>query len=222
LEVHNRRLERLSFRGHTRGGPAHDYLHYPVGALAVQDSPQGYLASGDAFTHRFDKVTMGFQNVKRVVDDSLVFADNIPDAFAKTAQYLSLIGKNGILQNPDKFVFCRQTIDWAGIRIGPDSVMPLSSHTEAILGFPSPTNVTDIRSFFALVNQVSHYYATQSRLLPFRELLKKGTTWYWDDHLEELFQETKRVISAEVERSVTSFDPERRTALLTDWCKSGI
>lgn len=194
----------------------------PWGRLRYKTAPQGYLASGDAFTHRFDKVTMGFQNVKRVVDDSLVFADNIPDAFAKTAQYLSLIGKNGILQNPDKFVFCRQTIDWAGIRIGPDSVMPLSSHTEAILGFPSPTNVTDIRSFFALVNQVSHYYATQPRLLPFRELLKKDTTWYWDDHLEELFQETKRVISSEVERGVTSFDPARRTALLTDWCKSGI
>ena len=29
-------------------------------------APQGYKASGDAYTHRYDKITMGVTNVKRV------------------------------------------------------------------------------------------------------------------------------------------------------------
>ena len=120
------------------------------------------------------------------------------------------------------FVFCERSVDWAGFRIGPDGVSPLPSHTDAIRSFPAPRNVTDLRSFMALVNQVSMFHATQPRLLPFRDLLKKDTTWFWDDVLDSLFHDTRASIAAEVEKSITSFDPDRATCILTDWSKSGL
>ena len=82
---------------------------------------------------------------------------------------------------------------------------------------------TDLGSFSALVNQqVAHYFATQPKLLPFRDFLKKGASWYWDDKLQAQFDEAKNVISFEIRNAVTSFDPTKPTALLNDWCKSGI
>ena len=56
---------------------------------------------------------------------------------------------------------------------------PTDRHREAV-----PENM---RSYWALVNQVSNYYATQPHLAPFRELMKKNTKWYWDDVLQQLF-----------------------------------
>ena len=78
--------------------------------------------------------------------------------------------------NPEKFHFAEDEVDWAGIRITKDKCRPLDSHVEAIRNFPVPVNVTDMRSFMALVNQVAPYYAVQPHLQPFRDLLKKGTS----------------------------------------------
>ena len=82
-------------------------------------------------------------------------------------------------------------------------------------------NVTDMRSFMALVNQVAPFYAIKPHLQPFRELLKKGSTWYWDNNLTNLFTEMKEYFSANIVGGITRFDLGIWTALLTDWSKAG-
>ena len=114
----------------------------PWGRLRYRTTPQGYKSAGDAYTHRFDKITVGVQNIKRNVDDSLLYESNIKDAFEATAKYLTLIGNNGILQNPDKFVFAKKVVDWSGLRIGENTVQPLPEHTAAIRNYPLLQHVT--------------------------------------------------------------------------------
>ncbi len=194
----------------------------PWGRYRYKTTPQGYKVSGDAYTHRFDKITVNVKDCARVIDDSILYKRTIKEMFVHVTEYLTLCGKNGILQNKDKFTFCKQTVDWAGCRIGPASVHPLPSHTESIRSFPTPKNRTDVRSFLALVNQVSPFYATQPKLLPFRALLSQSTPWYWDEVLDKLFVDTCELIAREVEKGIQSFDPTKRTCILTDWCKTGM
>ena len=61
----------------------------------------------------------------------------------------------------------------------------------------------------ALVNQVSLFCATQTCLLPFRDLLKKDTPFYWDETLDQLFNETKAHIAKEVGKGIMSFNLTR-------------
>ena len=70
-------------------------------------------------------------------------------------------------------MFTQPTVDWAGYRITMDGVEPFPKHLEAIRNYPMPTNLTDMRSFFALVEQVSPFVMIKPHLYPFRELLKK-------------------------------------------------
>ena len=42
------------------------------------------------------------------------------------------MGKNGIIQCPEKLQFGSKSVDWAGFTIGHDSVKPLPKHTEAV------------------------------------------------------------------------------------------
>ena len=126
------------------------------------------------------------------------------------------MGQNGILQNPDKLQFCQKEVTWSGFAITATGVKPLPEHTEAIRSFPSPKNLTDIRSFYALCNQVAHYYAVRPELEPILALLKKGQKFYWDQTLETLFEDMKMKIAEEVKVGVKLFEESLPTALLTD------
>ena len=56
--------------------------------------------------------------------------------------------------------------------------------------FPRPKNITDVRSWFGLVNQVAYAFSMTEQMHPFRELLKPATPFYWDDNLNKLFEES--------------------------------
>ena len=79
---------------------------------------------------------------------------------------------------------------------------PLPEHVKALQHFPVPKTLTDMRSYFALVNQVSPYYATQPELQPFRDLLKKNSVFYWDEVLGRLFKESKNKIADKVLKGI--------------------
>ena len=103
-----------------------------------------------------------------------------------------------------------------------DGYKPAESTLFAIKNFPTPTCTTDIRSWFGLVNQVAYTFS-QSRIMePFRDLLKKGQRFYWDDRLETLFQQSKSEILSQAEEGVRSYDLRRPTCLTTDWCRIGV
>ena len=88
--------------------------------------------------------------------------------------------------------------------------------------FPTPRNITDVRSWFGLLNQVSYAFSTAERMLPFRDLLKPAVPFRWDDNLDRLFEESKAVITTEIANGVKIFDKTKPTCLATDWSRDGI
>ena len=86
----------------------------------------------------------------------------------ESMQVLEHCSNNGITFNPEKFVFARDMVDYVGFEITKESVKPL----KAIKEFSAPTNITKMRSFFGLVNQVSFAFSMKDTMAPFREQLK--------------------------------------------------
>ena len=85
---------------------------------------------------------------------------------------------NGILQNPEKFQFCHKEVDWSGFRIAKGTVAPMPHILGIIRDFPTPVIRTDLRSFMALVQQVSFGHSFGSQAPPFREFLKETVPWH--------------------------------------------
>ena len=79
------------------------------------------------YTHRNDRVTVGFRNIKRLIDNMLLYAKNLEEAFRQVAEYLTLVGKNGIILNSEKFQFGEDTVDWAGVRLTKAKAQPFPS-----------------------------------------------------------------------------------------------
>jgi len=82
--------------------------------------------------------------------------------------FLSIVGKAGIVLNPAKFQFAQRDVQFAGFHIAEDTVDPLPKYFDAIRNFPTPTSTTDIRSWFGLVNQVTNYAQVRDYMALFR------------------------------------------------------
>ena len=144
------------------------------------------------------------------------------ESFSPGCRLAQCLGRHGITQNADKFVFCKADVEFAGFTITVDSVWPGGKYLQASDDFPTSRNITDIRSWFGLVNQVSYAFSMANQMQPFRQLLKPCTPFTWNDHLNRLFKESKPVIIREIEKGVKIFDKGKPTCLATDWSKDGI
>ena len=184
--------------------------------------PQGYIASGDAYTRRFDEIISDINNKTKVIDDTLMWSPSIEKSFFQDAKFLDTCGRNGVILNPPKFSFAKETVPFAGFEITPTTVRPCPQVLEAIKDFPKPRTITDVRSWFGLVNQVAYAFASAERMEPFRTLLQPNTPFRWSEKLDRLFEETKTAIIEEIKRGVEIFDKERPTCLATDFSKGGI
>ena len=183
------------------------------------------MAAGDAYTERFDKIISEFRDKTKCVDDTLLWSKDIKSSFIQTCEFLTHCSRNGIVFNPSKFQFSRDEVDYAGFTIGKDSVKPAPKILETISSFPVPKNISDVRGWFGLINQVSPFLASRPVMQPFRELLKpaaKGKQIYWDDNLTKLFEESKLVILKAIDNGIKTFEMGKWTCLLTDYCKTGI
>ena len=197
----------------------------PWGRYRYKTTPQGYMAAGDAYTERFDRIISDFKDKTKCVDDALLWSTDVSVSFKQTCEFLTHCSRNGIVFNPTKFQFCQDEVDFAGFTIGRDSVKPAPKIMDSIRSFPVPKTISDIRGWFGLVNQVAPFFASRPVMQPFRELLKpaaKGKQIYWDENLTKLFEESKIVILEAIEKGIKTFEMGKWTCLLTDYCKTGI
>ena len=194
----------------------------PWGRYRYCTAPQGYIASGDGYSRRYDEIVADIPQKTKCIDDTLLWADSIEESFHQAVQWLDRCGRNGITLNPEKFSFGQDEVEFAGFTITLDSVKPCKRFLRAIEDFPIPKNITDIRSWFGLLNQVSYAFSMAKRLQPLRQLLKPDQKFVWTDQLNCLFKESKDVIIGEIEEGVRIFDKSKPTCLATDWSKDGL
>ena len=62
----------------------------PWGRYRYKVAPQGYIASGDGYTRRYDAIISDVRDKVKCVDDTLLWASDTEQSFIKTAQYLEL------------------------------------------------------------------------------------------------------------------------------------
>ena len=187
-------------------------------------APQGFIASGDGYTHRYDQIIADVPQKTKCVDDTALWDDEIEDHWWRIIDYLELTGRKGIVLNPSptKFQFCQKEIDFAGFHVTENEVRPLDKYLDAIRQFPTPKNISDIRSWFGLINQVSHYSQLSKIMLPFKPLLSPKTPFHWSEELQTAFEQSKVSIIESIKEGVRIFDPKLKTCLSPDWSKTGM
>ena len=167
--------------------------------------PQGYLASGDAYTRRCDEIIKDSPREVKIVDDTLLYDSNIEGAY-HTFDFLLHCAKNGIVLNRENFQFCQDTVQFGGLQITPSGITPSKFILEAILSFPIPKALTNARSRFGLVNQVAWAYSLGPFMLLCRDLVKRDSHFILNKSLEDAFEHSKKAIVNLVRKGIFIFE----------------
>ena len=72
----------------------------------------------------------------------------------RVRKFLQLCREKNITLNPDKFRFAESEVNFTGYIINQEGKKPDPSKLEAIAKFPKPENLTQLRSFMGLANQL--------------------------------------------------------------------
>ena len=143
----------------------------PYGRYRYITTPQGFISAGDGYTQRMDMIVAGTPDYEHCVDDSVLWDDSIQQNFVRVCEFLEKCSRQGCIFNPKKFQFAEDEVQFLGFNITKTGIKPLQSSLDAISSFPTPQSITDIRSWFGLVGQVSYAFAAAPVMEPFRTLL---------------------------------------------------
>ena len=166
-----------------------------------------------------DRIIGDFPDVKKCVDDSILWSADIEKNFNQVCSYLQRCSGHGVVFNPKKFQFGEKSVRYLGFQITEAGIKPTQEFIENILNFPTPTNITDVRSWYGAVGQINYAFASAPEMVPFRHLLSSKVPFQWSPDLENAFKKSKLEIVRLCENGIISFDPALPTALATDWSK---
>ena len=160
-------------------------------------NPQGLISAGDEFNRRTDAAFDHLPNLIKVVDDCLVYDTDFESHVNHVRDVLQRARAHGITLSPKKFVFGVSAVDFCGYRVSSEGWTVDAEKTSAIREFPIPANITDLRSFFGLVNQCNEFCPKIAELSqPLRPLLKPSNEFVWDQCHTEAFDSIRSALTS--------------------------
>ncbi|XP_068230979.1 uncharacterized protein [Palaemon carinicauda] len=187
----------------------------PYGRFIHCRGPMGFAATGDAFCLRGDMALQGVQNCVKVIDDLLLYDEDYVTHLQRIHEVLTRCRKFGITLNKDKFVVAAPSVNFCGYTLSGDGISADHQKVSAIKDFPTPANLTDLRSFMGLVNQLAEFTPDISvAAQPLRPLMSPKRTFVWTSDHDEAFQRVKLALTSPPVLAL--FDPDLPVVLQTD------
>ena len=190
----------------------------PWGRYKFLRAPMGLAISGDEYNRRGDEALQTIPNTVKIVDDILTYDEDYQQHLNHVWQVLNRCKENKITLNPNKFQFAEDEVNYCGYHLNKDGISPEKDKLSAITKFQAPVNVTELRSFLGLVNQLGQFSSDiASAAEPLRHLLKKNHEWLWTADHEKSFIKVKEALSKPP--ILAYYDPKLPVILQTDAAK---
>ncbi len=203
----------------------------PWGRFKHLRATMGLSCAGDEFNRRTDAALAGIPNMSKVVDDIIIYGNDLEEHINNVRQFLQRCKDTGITLNSKKFKLAKSSVKFAGYIVTDQGIKVDPDKVKAIQQFPKPNNITDLRSFKGLVEQLGGFSKDVAEAMqPLRPLLSTKAEFYWNNDHDLAFEATKKALTSPP--ILATFDPTRETRLETDaarqkaldifWCKKMI
>ena len=193
----------------------------PHGRFKYLRAPYGISSISEHYDRRMAKAFTGLTGFRRIVDDIVIYDSDPQQHTAHVIQFLQRCADKHIALNFDKCKFRQTEVTFAGFRLSAQGYQVNHSITDAISKFPKPSNRTDLRSFFGLVNQLSSSTSDNASLLtPLHPLLSTKNDFTWAADHDHAFTTIKQSLT--VAPILSFFDATRPSRLCTDASRHGL
>jgi hypothetical protein len=175
------------------------------------------------FTRTMSEVFKDLGNtfLKVFVDDLNIHSETWDDHLRHLEAVLCKLREVNLKLNPGKCCFAAKNITFLGHVVSREGIQPDPGKVEAVLHFPTPRNVTAVRSFLGLTRYYRKYIKGYSSLVgPLFELTRKDVVFAWNVNCEQAYQALKAAL---VDAPVLTRPDFRRTFWLdVDWSPKGV
>ena len=161
------------------------------------------------------------------LDDIIVFAKTQEDAITRLGTVLQKLWEVGLKLQPSKCELFKTSLLYLGHVVSEDGIRTYPKKNEAVLKWPIPVTVTDVRSFLGLTNYYRRFikgYAKIARsltdLISGENADKKKAPVVWTSVCQEAFDQLKKLCT---EAPVLAYpDFTKPSKLYIDACDKGL
>lgn len=183
--------------------------------------PYGVNTAVGLFQRAMETLLKGLKGVSTYLDDILVTGENDEQHRNNLRAVLRRLQDNGLRLKREKCEFFMDNVEYLGYRISSKGIHPTASKVRAIQEAPTPTNITELRSFAGIVNYYSRFQPNLAHTMsPIYKLLRKDEQWRWSSVEEEAFIKIKSMISTDI--TLAHYKPEKDLILSCDASPYGI
>ena len=155
------------------------YGHYEFQVL-----PFGLTNAPAAFMDLMNRVFKPYPDrfVIVFIDDILIYSKSREEHEEHLRIVLQVLRRNRLYAKASKCEFWLQQIDFLGHTICRDGIKVDSRKAEAVVNWPRPTNVAEIRSFLGLAGYYRRFIQDFSKIAtPLTQLTRKQKQFVWTD-----------------------------------------
>ena len=186
----------------------------PQGKFMYLRAPMGLNASSDEWCLHSDRIIIGLEWARKIVDDTLIWARTMKELMRRIRIILERCREFNITISKEKLEI-GQEIHFAGHIISHEGIRPDDAKFSAIKDFPTPKNLTELRGFLGLAQQLGSFIPDLAQMTStLRPLTKKGVAWQWLEEHQTCFLQIKQLLTSK--HVIKPFDQNLATFLLTD------
>ena len=193
----------------------------PYGRFCFNKLPFGIASAPEHFQCRMNEILRDLPGVICHVDDILVSGRDKNEHDSRLHAVMKRLEAAGVTLNKEKCQFSCIKIVFLGHVIDANGISPDPQKTEAIRNMKSPRNVTELRRFMGMINQLNKFSPNIAHLSqPLRELLKATTMWLWTEQHEEALKKLKEEICSH--RVLAHYNVHAKTKISADASAYGL
>src|SRR5258708_4929797 len=149
------------------------------------------------------------------LDDILVYSKNYDEHMKHLDTVLHTLRQHKLYAKKSKCKSLKHEISFLGHFINSHGIKMEPSKVDAVLKWPQPKNLHDIRSFLGLAGYYRRFVKDFSKIAaPLTDLLHKNTPFDWTDKQESAFRQLKHAVSSAPVLIVP--DPDKPYTVVTD------
>ena len=159
--------------------------------FGLTNAPAAFMSLMNTVFHEYlDKFIIVF------VDDILVYSNNEEDHGKHLSIALQVLRENQLFAKLSKCDFWLEEVKFLGHVVSKAGVAVDPSKVKAVIDWPQPKSVTDIRSFLGLAGYYRKFIKDFSLVAsPMTKLTRKGVRFEWSSKCEENFQSLKKSLT---------------------------
>ena len=169
----------------------------PFGRFCFNRLPFGINSAPEHLQKRIWEVLEGSEGSVCMMDDVLVYGNSVEEHNKRLKATMQKLQDANLTLNEEKCEFALPSVEFLGNVIHSEAIRAGPKKIEAILEMEPPKDLTELRRFLGMVNQLSKFQPQITELTkPLRDLLSSKNQWRWGYTKQQAFADIKTSLTS--------------------------